>query len=89
MPEIFVGVRPEHLTVTTDGALGPAQIAGEIYTRQILGTAILYELKVGDQMLRSVLPTSQLFEVGQPVRVGFDWHDALVFDRQTEASLAS
>ncbi len=89
VPEIFVGVRPEHLMVTTDGVPEPGQIAGEIYTRQILGTAILYELKVGDRLLRSVLPTSQLFEVGQPVRVGFDWHDALIFDRQTEASLSS
>jgi multiple sugar transport system ATP-binding protein len=89
VPEIFVGVRPEHLTVTTDGVPEPGQIAGEIYTRQILGTAILYELKVGERLLRSVLPTSQLFEVGQPVRVGFDWHDALVFDRQTEAAMAS
>ncbi len=89
VPEIVVGVRPEHLTVTADGFSDPAQIAGEIYTRQILGTAILYELKVGDRLLRSVLPASQLFEVEQPVHVGFDWNDALVFDRQTEASLLS
>jgi multiple sugar transport system ATP-binding protein len=89
VPEIFVGVRPEHLTVMTDGAPEPGQIAGEIYTRQILGTAILYELKVGDRLLRSVLPASQLFEVGQPVRIGFDWNDAFVFDRQTEASLSN
>ena len=61
----------------------------EIYTRQILGTAILYELKVGNRLLRSVRPTAQLFDPGQPVRIGFDWEDALVFDRQTEATLST
>ncbi|MGH2616612.1 MAG: ABC transporter ATP-binding protein [Thermomicrobiales bacterium] len=87
--EIYVGVRPEHLAISADAKDASGAIEAEIYTRQILGTAILYELKVGNRLLRSVRPTAQLFAPGQPVRISFDWEDALVFDRQTEATLST
>jgi len=56
-------------------------------TRQILGTDILYELKTGDHLLRAVTPTSQVYEVGQPVTIGFNWGDAFLFDKETGAAL--
>jgi ABC-type sugar transport system ATPase subunit len=84
--EITVGIRPEYLHVE-EGTLSPGQIAGEVYTRQILGTDILYEIKVGNEILRAVTPTSRLFNTGSAVRVGLDWNNVFVFDRKSEVSL--
>ena len=63
------------------------EVAGEIYTRQILGTEILYEIKTGDGIVRSVVPTAQLHDEGQPVRLGIDWTNALFFDRDSELTI--
>ena len=52
-----VGVRPEHLALFPDGT-GANGLAAEVYTRQILGTDILYELTANGHLLRAVTPTS-------------------------------
>lgn len=79
--KIVVGVRPEHVSVApADRAPGGNRLPAEIYTRQILGTDILYELTSNGHILRAVTPTSQLFEIGDRVAIGFDWADAFVFD---------
>jgi ABC-type sugar transport system ATPase subunit len=86
--KFLVGVRPEHLSVAPAG--GTTDTAGwqaEIYTRQILGTDILYELTGGGYMLRAVTPTSQVFEIGDPVTITFDWNDAFVFEPETGDAL--
>jgi ABC-type sugar transport system ATPase subunit len=85
--DFLIGVRPEHLAVTPGAQGGDGTLLAEIYTRQILGTDILYELKTGDQILRAVTPTSQVYEVGQPVAIGLNWSDAFLFDKETGAAL--
>ena len=84
--DFLIGVRPEHLDLTPGGQ-GDGTLTAEIYTRQILGTDILYELKTGDHILRAVTPTSQVYEVGQPVAIGFNWDDAFLFDKETGAAV--
>lgn len=79
-----IGVRPEHLALSANGAGWPA----EVYTRQILGTDILYELTSAGQVLRAVTPTSQVYQVGDRVGIDFDWANAFVFDAESGASLA-
>ena len=74
----LVGVRPEHLAITPAG--DPSGLNAEIYTRQILGTDILYELAANSHVLRAVTPTSQLFDIGDRVSVRFNWDDAFVFE---------
>ena len=88
-PELYVGIRPEHLIVGSGAPSPLGEVAGEIFTRQILGTEILYEIRTGDGLLRSVVPAAQLFEVGQPVRIGIDWTNIFFFDRDTEATILS
>jgi ABC-type sugar transport system ATPase subunit len=85
--DFLIGVRPEHLVVTPGGQGSDGALTTEVYTRQILGTDILYELKTVDKILRAVTPTSQVFEVGQPVAIGFNWSDAFLFDNETGAAL--
>jgi multiple sugar transport system ATP-binding protein len=89
-PEVAVGVRPEHVQLQPAAGGNGDGLHGEVYTRQILGTDVLYEVTVNgmrDQLLRSVQPTSRLFDLGQPVAIGFEWSDAFVFDRASERAL--
>ena len=76
-----VAVRPEHLAIAPlAGSPSPGSVAAEIYTRQILGTEVLYELHAGSTLLRAVTPTARLFAPGDQVAARFDWGDAFVFD---------
>ena len=76
----LVAIRPEHLTLARTNGARPDGLAAEVYTRQILGTDILYELTAHGQTLRAVTPTSQLFEAGDRVSIKFNWDDAFIFD---------
>src|SRR5215208_1935648 len=40
-PEVYVGIRPEHLVVGSGAPSPLGEVAGDIFTRQILGTEIL------------------------------------------------
>jgi hypothetical protein len=75
------------VTVTQSGQGSDGLLTAEVYTRQILGTDILYEVKTGEHILRAVTPTSQIYEVGQAVAIGFNWSDAFLFDKETGAAL--
>ena len=86
---VYIGIRPEHMLLSSAGSGSDNPTAGEIYTRQILGTEILYEVKVGDALLRAVVPTSQVFSVGDAVRLGIDWTNALMFDHESEQTILS
>ncbi len=74
-----VGVRPEHVTLAPH-ANAPSGKAAEVYTRQILGTDVLYELTTDGHILRAVTPTSHLHEIGDKVSIDFAWHNAFLFD---------
>ena len=84
----LVGVRPEHLSLAA-AVESPASAGwgAEIYTRQILGTDILYELQSSGHLLRAVTPTARVFEPGDQVTIDFDWNDAFVFDRTSGKAL--
>ncbi len=85
--DMLIGIRPEYLKVAPETAGVEGSVLGEIYTRQILGTVIVYEMYVGDTLLRSVTPVSDLFELGQQVRLSIDWRHVFVFDAHTEQSV--
>ncbi|MBA2598664.1 MAG: ABC transporter ATP-binding protein [Chloroflexia bacterium] len=84
----LVGVRPEHLSLASVERSPAADgWRAEIYTRQILGTDILYELQTNGHLLTAVTPTAQVFEVGDRVAIDFAWSDAFVFDRASGNAL--
>jgi multiple sugar transport system ATP-binding protein len=85
---VLVGVRPEHLTLSPVSATNSDGLHAEIYTRQILGTDILYELTTNGELLRAVTPTSRLFEIGDRVSLDFDWNEAFVFDPDSGNAVA-
>ncbi len=80
---VILGIRPEHLIVEQGRPVSAHEAAGEIYTRQILGTEILYEIDASKTRLRAVTPTARLFNIGEPVRISLDWANAFIFDAQS------
>lgn len=77
-----VGVRPEHVTLAPLANASSGK-AAEVYTRQILGTDVLYELTTDGHILRAVTPTSHLHEIGDKVAIDFAWHNAFLFDDES------
>jgi multiple sugar transport system ATP-binding protein len=84
----LVAIRPEHLRLAAANGSSLNGLAAEVYTRQILGTDILYELTVHGQTLRAVTPTNQLFDAGDRVALRFDWNDAFLFDAGSGDTIA-
>jgi ABC-type sugar transport system ATPase subunit len=81
-PDVVIGIRPEFLGVGAGASESPAQATGAISTRQMLGTEILYEITVGDELLRAVAPVSNLIETGEQVHLHMDWESSFIFETE-------
>ena len=76
--EIVFGVRPEFIAMARSRVAG--SIAAVVYTRQILGTEILYSLTVEGREIRAVASTAGRYEVGDDVFLSFDYRNAFMFE---------
>jgi ABC-type sugar transport system ATPase subunit len=83
--DVVVGIRPEFVTLTPI-SVAPAQAGwqGEIFTRQVLGTSILYDVRSDNDHVRAVTGSQDQLERGTSVAIDFAWQHAFFFDRQTE-----
>jgi multiple sugar transport system ATP-binding protein len=83
--EVIVGIRPEFVTLIPIAA-APAHAGweGEIFTRQVLGTSILYDVRSDNDHVRAVTGSQDQLERGSRVAINFAWQHAFFFDRQTE-----
>jgi multiple sugar transport system ATP-binding protein len=85
-PEVTLGVRPEFVDIQTSPS-DATQFRAEVFTRQVLGNGILYELSVGSSVVRSVVPATKNYPVGTQLVMGFDWDHVLMFDKTSELCL--
>ncbi len=76
--EIVFGVRPEFIAMARNRVTG--SVAAVVYTRQILGTEILYSLNVDGREIRAVASTAVRYEVGDNVFITFDYVNAFMFE---------
>ena len=84
--EVRLGIRPEFVTISREPRTQPS-VRGQIYTRQVLGNQILYDIAVNKQHLRAVTSAREQFDVDEHVFADFSWDDVFIFDRATEARL--
>ncbi len=82
--DVVVGIRPEFVTLMPTSMSRAGGWRGEIFTRQVLGTAILYDVESGDEHVRSVTSSQDQLERGSSVGIDFAWEHAFFFDGQTE-----
>ena len=75
--DLVVGVRPEFLNITADGAL-----EGEIYSAMPTGMETTVKVRVGDFLLTGVVFGGVLYQIGQKVRLDFKGEDMVLFSRK-------
>jgi multiple sugar transport system ATP-binding protein len=88
--EVILGIRPELVEVSCNELDGRRGLAGTVFTRQVFGNEILYDITVGDDIVRAVtptLPSTRVLSLGETVFINFMWSGVFMFDRATEQRL--
>jgi multiple sugar transport system ATP-binding protein len=81
---VVVGVRPEFVGLTPLNGAAAGGWRGEVFTRQVLGTSILYDVRSGNDHVTSVTGSQELLPLGGGVNVDIEWPRAFFFDKQSE-----
>jgi len=77
---LIFGVRPEDITLDTSDE---ANLAGEVYVAEPLGDRIIYDIKVGRDMVKiKTSPTTQL-KIGEQVSLKANIERTHIFDKHT------
>ena len=87
-PELVLGIRPEHLNVTSLSDL-PTQprgshLSGSVFMTEPLGYENIVSVQVDGLMLKATVPATSSFEVNEKVSVTFDEDHAHVFSKNGE-----
>jgi len=84
--ELILGIRPEDISV---GKKRTAKefIEGEVYVTEPMGSEVVIDVKVGDEILK--VKTAPEFEIsiGNKVWLGFSMDKIHIFDKKTESAI--
>ena len=81
--DLVLGIRPEFIDITADGAL-----SGEIYGAMPTGMESTIKVRVGDFLLTGVVFGSTLFTIGTQVYVDISGENIMLFDRKSGKCVA-
>jgi multiple sugar transport system ATP-binding protein len=84
--ELVLGIRPSNVTVSNKKA-GPQDIQAEVYAIEPLGSETILDLKVGDDIVKAVVPPTFTSRIGDNVWVAIDMNRIHLFDKQSELTL--
>jgi ABC-type sugar transport system ATPase subunit len=79
---VIVGIRPEFTALSATPTAG--SVPAEVYSRQNLGSSVLYQLKADGVDFRAVVPVNHLFEIGDRVHVSASWDQTVWYDPDTK-----
>lgn len=85
--DIFLGVRPEEITVHEPTAAAMAR--GRVERTEIIGAEALSEIKIGDDRIVARLAVANAPESGADVGISFDMSRARLFDTSTGRAIPS
>lgn len=82
--EVYLGIRPEHIYVyRTPPGINIGVLKTRIELIQPLGSELLLDIKLGDDLIKVRRPPNERYEVGEEVFIVPDLKFTLVFDRRT------
>ena len=84
--ELILGVRPENILVHKK-RIPAANIEGEVYVLEPLGSEIILDLKVGENLIKAKTPPDFRVNTGDRVWLSFDMNRIHVFDKKTEKAI--
>ncbi len=89
--EVYLGIRPEHMTVkgvsTLEHVSKSAEMEGVVDFVEALGTDTIIHVKVGDNLIKVKLPGHIPLPVGDKIKIEVDLDNIHVFDRKTEKAV--
>jgi multiple sugar transport system ATP-binding protein len=82
--DLIFGIRPEDVAVADEG-----ELAGPVYNIEPLGDRIVYQIQVGDDMVKIKMPPTSKMNPGDEVKLKVNVARAHVFDRLSEKAIPS
>lgn len=82
--DFVLGVRPEHITITENGA-----IDGIIYGAMPTGMESTVKIRVGEYLLTAVIFGSVIYKIGTPVKIDITSGDINLFDQRSGKYITS
>jgi len=84
--ELILGVRPEDISLGRKRA--PEKfIEAEIYVTEPLGSEVIVDLKVGDNLVKAKATPDFSMSIGEKVWIGFNKEKMHLFDKKTEKAI--
>ena len=80
--DLVLGIRPEFIDIDQ------GQVEGEIYGAMPTGMESTIKVRLGEYLLTGVVFGSNLFTLGEKVKLGFKGDDILLFDRKSGKRIA-
>ena len=80
--DLVLGIRPEFIDIDH------GQVEGEIYGAMPTGMESTIKVRLGDYLLTGVVFGSNLFTIGEKVKLSFKGEDILLFDRKSGKRIA-
>jgi len=81
--ELVLGVRPEDITLCEKSG-SPESIEANVYVVEPLGSEVIANLKVGEELIKAKTPPDLKLQIGQKVWITFSKDKMHIFDRKTE-----
>lgn len=86
---VIVGLRPNFMHAGNGSQAAGESFPARVYVYERLGTKGVLSVTVGKQRMDIVTPIDMDFEIDQPVTIGVESENMLVFDARTEKNLAA
>ena len=80
--DLVLGIRPEFIDIEN------GQVEGDIYGAMPTGMESTIKVRLGEYLLTGVVFGSNLFTIGEKIRLGFKGDDILLFDRKSGKRIA-
>jgi multiple sugar transport system ATP-binding protein len=84
--ELVLGVRPSSISVSKQKS-GSQDIPAQVYATEPLGSETILDVKVGDDILKAVVPPTFTSSTGDSVWLALDLDRIHLFDKQSELAL--
>jgi multiple sugar transport system ATP-binding protein len=85
-PELILGVRPENVLLEKRKT-PTSPIEAEVYVTEPLGSEVIVDLKVGDNLIKARAPADFALGIGAKTWIGFEEEKLHLFDKKTEKAL--
>jgi len=84
--ELILGVRPEDISLEKKRT--PEKLVeAEVYVTEPLGSEVIFDLKVGDNLVKAKTTPDFAMSIGEKVWIGFNKEKMHLFDKKTERTI--